>query len=37
MVSDTSLALADEAVLEDGLKKQRDAAMAETAERYAEL
>lgn len=37
MVSDISLALADEAVLEDGLKKQRDAALAETAERYAEL
>ncbi|MDE7043717.1 MAG: accessory Sec system glycosylation chaperone GtfB, partial [Acetatifactor sp.] len=37
MVSDISLALADEAVLEDGLKKQRDAELAETAERYAEL
>ncbi|MCI8927209.1 MAG: accessory Sec system glycosylation chaperone GtfB [Lachnospiraceae bacterium] len=37
MVSDASLALADEAVLEDGLKKQRDAALAETAERYAQL
>ena len=37
MVSDISLALADEAVLGEGLKRQKEVALAETAEGYAEL